>query len=84
MADIKVRVGSQNAIKVRVGSQNAFKVVSTLSGTTGTLEGLDDVNIVSPTGGEILVYNAITGKWDSTLILTPGATQNLVINGGNF
>jgi hypothetical protein len=84
MADIKVRVGSQNAIKVRVGSQNAFKVVSTLSGTTGTLEGLDDVNIVSPTGGEILVYNAITGKWDSTLTLTPGATQNLVINGGNF
>ncbi len=71
-------------IKVRVGSQNAIKVVSSLSGTTGTLEGLDDVNIVSPTGGEILVYNAITGKWDSTLILTPGATQNLVINGGNF
>ena len=71
-------------IKVRVGSQNAIKVVSSLSGTTGTLEGLDDVNIVSPTGGEILVYNAQTHKWDSTLILTPGATQNLDINGGNF
>ena len=71
-------------IKVRVGSQNAIKVVSSISGTTGTLEGLDDVNIVSPTGGELLVYNAVTHKWDSTLILTPGATQNLDINGGNF
>ena len=71
-------------IKVRVGSQNAIKVVSSISGTTGTLEGLDDVNIVSPTGGELLVYNAATHKWDSTLTLTPGATQNLDINGGNF
>ena len=71
-------------IKVRLGSQNAIKVVSSISGTTGTLEGLDDVNIVLPTGGELLVYNAVTHKWDSTLILTPGATQNLDINGGNF
>ena len=71
-------------IKVRVGSQNAIKVVSSLSGTTGTLEGLDDVNIVLPKGGELLVYNAQTHKWDSTLILTPGAVQNLDINGGNF
>jgi hypothetical protein len=71
-------------IKVRVGSQNAIKVVSSISGKITNLEELGDVNIVSPIGGEILVYNAITGKWDSTLILTPGATQNLVINGGNF
>ena len=70
-------------IKVRVGSQNAIKVISSLGGST-TLEGLDDVNIVSPTGGEVLVYNAETHKWDSTLILTPGNTQNLDINGGNF
>ena len=71
MADIKVRVGSQNAIKV-------------MSSLGGTLSGLADVNIVSPTGGELLVYNAATHKWDSTLTLTPGATQNLDINGGNF
>jgi len=32
----------------------------------------------------ILVYNGATQKWDASLELTPGATQNLDINGGNF
>ena len=32
----------------------------------------------------VLVYNSSTKKWDATLELTPGATQNLDINGGNF
>jgi hypothetical protein len=32
----------------------------------------------------VLVYNGATRKWDATLTLTPGATQNLDINGGNF
>ena len=32
-------------IRVRVGSQNALKVVSSLSGSSGTLSGLDDVSI---------------------------------------
>ena len=87
-------------IKVRLGSQNAIKVVSSISGTTGTLEGLDDVNIVLPTGGELLVYNGQTHKWDSTKYLTldpataPDNDGNLPdnilginqieINGGNF
>ena len=28
----------------------------------------------------VLVYNSSTKKWDATLTLTPGATQNLDIN----
>jgi len=32
----------------------------------------------------VLVYNSATRKWDATLSLTPGTTQNLDINGGNF
>ena len=32
----------------------------------------------------ILVYNATTAKWTGTLECTPGAVQNLDINGGNF
>ena len=87
MADIKVRVGSQNAIKV-------------MSSLGGTLSGLADVNIVSPTGGELLVYNAATHKWDSTKYLTSDpatapdndgnlpdtilGTNQIEINGGNF
>ena len=72
-------------IKVRVGSQNAIRVVSSLSGTTGTLEGLDDVDMTGGLlNGMVLVYNSAISKWEATLDLTPGNTQNLDINGGNF
>lgn len=72
-------------IRVRVGSQNAFKVVSSLSGSSGTLNGLDDVSINGGLlNGMVLVYNSTISKWEATLDLTPGNTQNLDINGGNF
>jgi|TARA_B100001094_G_scaffold25800_1_gene21600 hypothetical protein len=73
-------------IKVRVGQQNAIKVVSSITGdTSGTLAGLSDVNISSGLeNGMVLVYNSTTNKFDATLELTPGTTQNLDINGGSF
>lgn len=72
-------------IKVRVGSQNAIKVISSLSGTTGTLVGLEDVDISGGLlNGMVIVYNSTISKWEATLNLTPGNTQNLDINGGNF
>ena len=72
-------------IKVKVGQQDAIKVVSSLAGNAaGTLAGLNDVSITNPQNGMVLVYNGTTQKWDATLELTPGATQNLDINGGSF
>ena len=72
-------------IKVRVGQQNAVKVISSLAGAQGlSLAELSDVNASNLLNGMVLVYNAATQKWDATLTLTPGATQNLEINGGNF
>ena len=72
-------------IKVRVGQQNAIKVVSSIVGdTVGSLSRLSDVNAGTLSNGMVLVYNATTKKWDATLELTPGATQNLDINGGSF
>ena len=71
-------------IKVRVGQQNSIKVVSSISGdTSGTLSGLSDINASTLSNGMVLVYNA-SNKWDATLDLTPGTTQNLDINGGSF
>ena len=32
----------------------------------------------------VLVYNSTSQKWEGTLDLTPGSTQNLDINGGTF
>ena len=72
-------------IKVRVGSKNANKVISTISGGGGTLGGLSDVDISGGlTDGMVLVFNASTSKFEATSELTPGATQNLNINGGSF
>ena len=72
-------------IKVRVGQQNAIKVVSSLAGAQGlSMSELSDVNASNISNGMVLVYNSATQKWDATLELTPGATQNLDINGGNF
>ena len=72
-------------IKVRVGSQNAIKVLSSFSGGGGTLGGLSDIDISGGvSNGMVLVYNASSSKWEATLQLTPGNTQNLNINGGNF
>ena len=72
-------------IKVRVGSRNANKVISSLSGGGGTLGGLSDVDISGGLqNGMVLVFNAATSKFEATLELTPGASQNLNINGGSF
>ena len=72
-------------IKVRVGSNNANKVISSISGSGGTLGGLSDVDISGGLqNGLVLVFNAATSKFEATLELTPGATQNLNINGGSF
>ena len=72
-------------IKVRVGARNANKVVSSISGGGDTLVGLSDVDISGGLqDGMVLVFNAATSKFEATLELTPGATQNLNINGGSF
>lgn len=74
-------------IKVRVGQQNAIKVVSSIGGESIlTLAELFDVNAdpANLQNGMVLVYNGDTQKWDATLNLTPGNVQNLDINGGNF
>jgi phage-related minor tail protein len=72
-------------IKVRVGQKNAIKVTSSLAGASaGTIGELSDVNASNPQNGMVLVYNSTTGQWTATDELTPGATQNLDINGGSF
>jgi len=72
-------------IKVRVGQKNAIKVTSSLAGASaGTIGELSDVNASNPQNGMVLVYNSTTQQWTGTLELTPGATQNLDINGGSF
>ncbi|GIS09099.1 MAG: hypothetical protein CM15mP113_2290 [Pseudomonadota bacterium] len=59
-------------IKVRVGQQNATKVISSLAGAqTLSLSELSDVNVEPYKNGMVLVYNGTTNKFDATLTLTP-------------
>ena len=67
MADIKVKVDSQNAIKARVGSQNAIKVIST-SEAKSTLDGLLDVDLSGVSDGMVLFYNQSNSRWESGII----------------
>jgi len=75
-------------IKVRVGQKNAVKVISSLAGAQAlSLPELLDVDADSfgtLYNGMVLVYNASINKWQATLELTPGNSQNLDINGGTF
>ena len=75
-------------IKVRVGQKNAVKVLSSLAGAQAlSLPELLDVDADSfgtLYNGMVLVYNASINKWQATLQLTPGNSQNLDINGGTF
>ena len=60
-------------------------MISSLAGAqTLSLTELSDVNASVLSNGMVLVYNGVTKKFDATLELTPGAAQNLDINGGNF
>ena len=55
-------------IKVRVGQQNAIKVTSSLAGSgAGPIGELSDVDAANPQNGMILVYNSATQKWTGTL-----------------
>lgn len=81
-------------IKVRLGQQPAIKVISSLAGARGlALSELSDVNIQNLSGGELLVYNAATHKWDSTKYLTSDdanisantlGPNQIEISGGTF
>ena len=72
-------------IKVRVGQQNAVKVISSLAGAQGLSRSeLSDVDASNLQNEMVLVYNVSTQKWSSTLELSPGNTPDLDINGGSF
>jgi hypothetical protein len=57
MADIKVRVGSQNAIKVISTTEAKLK-----------LDGLLDVDVAGATDGMVLFYNQSNSRWESGII----------------
>lgn len=84
MKDIRVKVNPNSNIKSRLGAENVISVVPSFGVTVGELRTLNDVDVSNLGDGYVLVYDANVNKWVSTNILTPGETQNLTINGGNF
>ena len=68
-----------NKIEARSGNNVAFEDPMQLKSVTTTQRDA----LSSPQAGDV-VYNSTTAKFEATLTLTPGSTQNLDINGGNF
>lgn len=69
-------------IQSRLGSQNTIKVIPSIG--AATLGAMRDVDVTNIGNGYVLVYDLQVKKWVATDNLTPGETQNLIINGGNF
>lgn len=64
MADIRVRVGTQESIKIR----------SAITGNVSFgLSELVDVNTESLSDGMVLIYNGTEGKWKSSAELDGGS-----------
>ena len=69
-------------INSRLGSQNAIKVIPSIG--SATIGALRDVDVSNLGNGYVLVYDANLKNWVATNQLTPGQTQNLTVDGGNF
>jgi hypothetical protein len=69
-----------DATSYRIQQGGLFRSVGGSGGggaaITQTLAGLSDVNISSPTGGQPLVYNGTTLKWENASALTADLTGN--------
>lgn len=63
MSDIKVKVNPVSNIRVRLGSDNAIKVISG-GGGGGSLAELSDVDLTNLKDGQLIAYNSITNKFE--------------------
>jgi hypothetical protein len=81
---LAITTDGRNKSQGRATTRNKGYIFSCRCSSGLSLIELSDVNAPTLSDGMVLVYNGATSKWDATLTLTPGATQNLDINGGNF
>jgi hypothetical protein len=63
----------------RISDQSRIKVTTNLRGTN-TLNSLLNVDVTDLSDGDVLVYNAATGKWTATSVLGAG----VYLDGGTF
>lgn len=69
-----------NSINVRIGSQETLRTsIGTVKVELASLDQLTDVEILDPIDGDVLVYDAMNGKW----VAGPSPVDD-VIDGGTF
>jgi hypothetical protein len=58
----------ENAISTRLGIENTTKVVSSISvdNLVSNFNQLDDIDILNPQDGDILIYNLNSNVWENT------------------
>ncbi len=72
------------------GTCTATAFVGDGSGLTGlpsgssTLSGLTDTNVSSPANGQLLIYDAVSSKWDNALLTSSDSSVTITVGAGTI
>ncbi len=72
------------------GTVTATSFVGDGSGLTGlpsgssTLSGLTDTNVSSPANGQLLIYDAVSSKWDNALLTSSDSSVTITVGAGTI
>ena len=88
---LNLKVGGVQKFRVKKdGAVTATSFTGDGSGLTGlpsgssTLAGLTDTNVSSPANGQLLIYDAVSSKWDSASLASAGGTISFTAGGGTL
>ena len=85
--DGTLNIGSAS---LKVGAITAVSFTGDGSALTGlpsgssTLAGLSDTNVSSPANGHLLIYDAVSAKWDNALLTSSGGTVAFTAGAGTL
>ena len=88
---LNLKVGGVQKFRVKKdGAVTATSFTGDGSGLTGlpsgstTLAGLTDTNVSSPANGHLLIYDAVSSKWDNALMTSSGNTISFTFGAGTI
>jgi hypothetical protein len=88
---LNLKVGGVQKFRVKKdGAVTATSFTGDGSGLTGlpsgstTLAGLTDTNVSSPANGNLLIYDAVSSKWDNALLTSSNGSVTITVGAGTI